>query len=509
MSWVRTGLWTVHRILGTGIALLILLWFGSGAVLLFVPYPSLNEEERFDWLEPLQLDHCCVPLEFVWNQIGETQAVEQVRLVMVSRRPVYVIHFLDGRLKSFWADQGEPLSDITQYDAVLASQEGRPFGVGSTAETLWDDQWTVHQRFDAHRPLRKVELHDVEGTAVYLSSTTGELVLDTTAFERKWNTVGAVIHWLYVPMLRRHWALWDHTVWWLAAVGIITAVSGLVLGIQHVLRDSKQRLHGQFSGIKRWHHLGGMAIGVVVCTWLFSGLLSMDHGRWFSRGELTVDQRQRFMGGTLVPEDIHVPLGDAMKRAQLSTAAKEIVLMKVGGASYYVFRANPEQQVVMSAVSVQSPVPKFSLNTLAEAAKTVISAQQIDRREIAQGDLYYYNTVHHPRPFSGVRIVFDDPAKTWVHIDANTGRLIELMDSSGRIYRWLFHGLHSWDFPLFLKHDQQRRMVLLMLCVAGFLFALSGLYLGIALLVAQGHPNSRQSRGVRHYGEPCSQKPMA
>jgi hypothetical protein len=318
---------------------------------------------------------------------------------------------------------------------------------------------------------------------VYLSSTTGELVMDTTSFERQWNTVGAVIHWLYIPMLRRHWALWDQTVWWLAAAGFITAVSGLILGIQQIVRGQGQRLNCQFPRIKRWHNLGGMAVGAVVCTWLLSGMLSMDHGRWFSRGEPTVDQRQRFMGGGLVPEDIGVPLGEAIRQIQHGDAVKEVLLTKVGSTSYYVFRSNLEQQVVMSAVSPEAPAPRFSLDTLVEAAKLVIQAQQIARSEIAKGDLYYYSTVHNPRSLSGLRVVLDDPAQTWVHIDTNTGQLMELLDHSGRVYRWLFHGLHSWDIPFFLEHDRLRRMVLLGLCIAGFLFGLSGVYLGITVLL--------------------------
>ncbi len=508
MMWIRAGLRSLHRVLGTCLALLVTIWFGSGAVLLFVPYPNLNEEERFQWLEPLQLDHCCVPMELIWNQVGLTQVVERVRLVMASGRPVYVIQFLDGSLRGLWADQGELLSEITQHDVVQTTQQGHTFGVDSTIEMLRDDRWTVHQRFDPHRPLRKVQLHDTKGTELYLSSTTGELVMDTTAFERQWNTLGAVTHWLYLPMLRRHWVLWDQTVWWLAAAALITAVSGLVLGIQHLLQGQGQRLHSQFVGIKRWHHLGGMAIGAVVCLWLFSGLLSMDHGRWFSRSEPTMEQRQRFMGGMLVPEDIGVPLGDAMRHVQLGAPVKEILLSKVGGASYYVFRSDSEQQVVMSADSVRAPASKFTLDTLAEAAKLVMSAQQLDRSAIPQGDLYYYSTVHNPRPLSGLRIVLDDPEQTWIHIDTNTGRLMEIMDDSGRLYRWLFHGLHSWDIPFFLEHDRQRRMVLLVLCGAGFLFSLSGVYLGIARLVTMSRRSSWLSGSARNCMEPRRQKPL-
>ena len=112
MRWVSAGLTGIHRVLGVGIGLLVMLWFGSGAVLLFVPYPSLTEAERFRWLEPLQLERCCVPIESVLSQVGQTQGVEKIRLLMAAGRPVYVIHFLDGTLKSLWADRGESLSGI-------------------------------------------------------------------------------------------------------------------------------------------------------------------------------------------------------------------------------------------------------------------------------------------------------------------------------------------------------------------------------------------------------------
>ncbi|SPP63981.1 hypothetical protein [Nitrospira lenta] len=488
MRWVSAGLTGIHRVLGVGIGLLVMLWFGSGAVLLFVPYPSLTEAERFQWLEPLQLEYCCVPLESVWSQVGPSQGVERVRLLMAAGRPVYVIYFLDGTLTSLWADRGEPMSGVAYSDALRIAQQGVPREDEIAAEALQDDQWTVQQRFDPYRPLWKVPLHDADGREVYVSSKTGEVVMETTVFERRWNTVGAVIHWLYVPVLRRHWAAWDQTVWWLAAAGVVTAATGFVLGLQHLHHWRRQGHSSPFSGIKRWHHLFGVAIGSVVCTWLLSGMFSMDHGRWFSIPEPTVDQRQRFMGGTLVPEDIAVPLRDAMRQAQLGDAVKEILVTKVGGVSYYVFRSDPEQQVVMSAVTAHAPFLEFGLQALRQAAKAVFPAHEIKRSEITYGDMYYYSTTHNPRPLPGLRVVLDNPAQTWLHIDMKTGQLMELMDHSRRVYRWLFHGLHSWDIPFLLEHDRQRKILLLVFCVAGFLFSLSGVYLGITVFVGRSQP---------------------
>ena len=494
MSRIRVGLTSIHRVFGVGISLFVMVWFGSGMVMLFVPYPSMTEMERFRWLEPLQLDHCCVPLESVWNQVGLTQGVERVRLLMASGRPVYVIHFLDGTLKSLWADRGEPMSGITHSDASRIAQQGARLEGERAAEMLQDDQWTVQQRFGPYRPLWKVALQDGDGREIYVSSATGEVVMDTTAFERRWNTVGAVIHWLYVPVLRRHWAVWNQTVWWLAATGVVASATGLVLGIQHLQRWRRQGHNSPFSGIKRWHHLFGVAIGAVVCTWLLSGMLSMDHGRWFSIPEPTEDQRLRFMGGALMPQDIAVPLRDALRQAQLGNAVKEILLTKVGGESYYVFRLDPTHQVVVSAAMGQAPLQEFSLQTLTQAAKAVFPAHKIERSEITQGDIYYYSTAHNPRPLPGLRVVLDNPAQTWLHIDMKTGQLMELMDHSRRVYRWLFHGLHSWDIPFLLEHDSQRKILLLVFCVAGFLFSLSGVYLGIKVLAVRSQPKPPATR---------------
>lgn len=463
-------------------------------VMIFVPYPSLSEVERFQWLEPLQLKDCCVPLESILHQDGLTQGVAHVRLLMAAGRPVYVIHFLDGTLKSLWADRGEPMSGITHSDASRIAQQGARLEGERAAEALQDDQWTVQQRFNPYRPMWKMPLHDVDEREVYVSSTTGEVVMETTVFERRWNTVGAVIHWLYVPVLRRHRAVWNETVWWLSAAGVVAAVTGLVLGIQHLHRWRRQGHNSPFSGIKRWHHLFGVAIGAVVCTWLLSGMLSMDHGRWFSIPEPTVDQRERFMGGALLPQDIAVPLRDALRQAQLGDAVKEILLTKVGGESYYVFRSDPPHQVVVSAATGQAPSQEFSLQTLTQAAKAVFPAHEVERSEITHGDTYYYSTVHHPRPLPSVRVVFDNPAQTWLHIDMKTGQLMELMDHSRRVYRWLFHGLHSWDIPLLLQHDSLRKVLLLIFCVAGLVFSLSGVYLGIKVLAVRSQPKPPATR---------------
>jgi len=44
-----------HRWTGVGLCLLFLLWFASGAILLFVPFPSLSDQDRLAASAPIDL----------------------------------------------------------------------------------------------------------------------------------------------------------------------------------------------------------------------------------------------------------------------------------------------------------------------------------------------------------------------------------------------------------------------------------------------------------------------
>lgn len=49
---------------------------------------------------------------------------------------------------------------------------------------------------------------------LYVSSTTGKVVLDTARQERFWNWLGSVPHWLYPRAMRENQPLWRQVVMW-------------------------------------------------------------------------------------------------------------------------------------------------------------------------------------------------------------------------------------------------------------------------------------------------------
>jgi hypothetical protein len=64
----------------------------------------------------------------------------------------------------------------------------------------------------------------------------------------------------------------------------------------------------------------------------------------------------------------------------------------------------------------------------------------------------------------------------WFHVDAATGRVVEVLDPSRRTYRWLFDAAHTFDIPA-LRNSRWRTVAIVTLTILGALFSASGVAL--------------------------------
>jgi hypothetical protein len=49
----------VHRYLGVAVGLLMLTWFASGIVMMYVAFPELSQKDRYRVLSPIDWRSCC------------------------------------------------------------------------------------------------------------------------------------------------------------------------------------------------------------------------------------------------------------------------------------------------------------------------------------------------------------------------------------------------------------------------------------------------------------------
>ena len=74
-----------HRYLGVAVGLLMLVWFVSGIVMMYVPYPGLSDSDRLQVAAPIVWADCCA---LAGQTYADDQPVRAVELVSVAGEPV-------------------------------------------------------------------------------------------------------------------------------------------------------------------------------------------------------------------------------------------------------------------------------------------------------------------------------------------------------------------------------------------------------------------------------------
>lgn len=472
---ISRSLASLHRWIGIALCLFFAMWFLSGMVLMYVPFPSLSMPERLDRspaVDPLALN--VSPAEAL--RAANLDDISRFRLLSRGDRPIYVIDGQDGERVAVSAATGEILEPI---DRNLARRIGEQFSgkdMQSVAGPVEYDQWIVSNEYDLYRPFYRLHVHDPAGTTLYISQLSGEVVQRTRRTERSWNYIGAIIHWIYPTFLRRHWEIWDQFVWWLSLVGIVGVVAGVWLGIVRMRAALRLRNRGlsPYRNWMRWHHVLGIFIGVFVFTWIVSGWLSMDHGRLFSEPYPSRELVSRFRG---------VPLSEAVQRIPMehirrAEPFREGEITAVGGIPVWITRLPETQRVEPLKFKAPSGMVELPRPLLAEAMdKAILDANIVSSAKLEPRDTYT-NLRAGSLPASTVRFVLDDPNETWVHVDAASGEVLSVMDRSRRIYRWIFNGLHSLDFPALVNRRPLWDLTMLIFLSAGFAFSITAVVIG-------------------------------
>jgi hypothetical protein len=426
--------------------------------MMYVPFPRLTEPERLNALPAIDFTQARLSPADARERARmllaqENQAVandatikpdrlEVIRLVQPGDTPVYALRYSRTGWIGIDARQGARVvaNEAEAKRAVAAWSPRKVIGTNP----LIVDQWSVYPGLKPHRPLFVVDLED--GGRHYVSSRTGELVRDTSRFERGWNWVGSVTHWIYVTPIRENGDLWHWVVVVLSGYAIIVALLGTVLGVIRFRKYGNGRW-SPYRGWMRWHHILGLIGAIFVFSWLVSGLLSMNPGSVFARADVA-QLSNAWRGATL--DDFSLPSVPPASR----NAAKEIewhafresavAITRFGDSSIHV---EADTKTGLTSWSVDRTFVESRAATLAKARGAAIAS--IERLD--EHDLYYYPRTR-ARPLPAWRIALADDPSTWWHIDGTTGEFMSAMSRSNRVERWLYNGLHSWDFAPLLKH---------------------------------------------------------
>lgn len=505
---LRRALVYTHRWLGIAGSLLFVAWFVSGVVMMYARMPRLSPEERLMRAPALDLVTARVGPAEVIRRLQ--QPVQRLRVGMLGDRPVYRIQN-GARWTTVFADTGEPLTAFNETEALRI---GRRLVPEHAATMRYDarvdepDQWTLQVR--ALLPAHKLALGDAEDTYLYISEQTGEPVLQTTRSSRLWGYAGAVFHWIYFTPIRRNSAAWIQLIIWTSIAGSFLCLTGIGWGLWRFSATSRYRLrgvphtHSPYAGMMRWHHYAGLIFGVVTLTWVFSGLLSMNPWDWSPSTSPTRAQRDAVSGGPLRLESLTLPpLQAAANVLGASFPVKEVELLTFRGEMVAEAYRAPDLaqplglglgdpgEVIASRlplehrlVSMTSPergsFTSFDQDDVEAAARDAMPGIPVqDAIWLSEYDSYYYNRdrcagdacVDPTLPV--LRVRYADSAGTWLYLDPQRGAIIRKEERLTRINRWLYHGLHSLDFPWLYQRRPLWDAVVIVLSIGGLVVSLS------------------------------------
>lgn len=454
LDWRRPVVLT-HRWLGMSLGLLVAMWFITGMVMMYARMPRLPAIERLARLEPLEFSraHVSLPEAVGQRHLGPVHAL---RIVMLLGRPVY--HVLTDRgWASISSENGQLLAALNRDEALELARRFDPIDAATMrydTRLVDADQWTLENR--TLLPLHRIAVGDPLDTYLYVSERSGDMELRTTGRERRLAYAGAVLHWLYFAPLRRHGTAWAQTIIWVSLAACLMCGAGLLWGVYLGLPSPHR-------GLMRWHHRCGLVFGAATLTWTFSGLLSLDPWDWHPSTQPTREQRDAFSGG---PVRLDERLFDRVRHAAverishgLRTSAREIEIVPFRGDARVIVDGQTGNLIDRSAL-------------IAAARDAMPGTAIADIAWLDEYDAYYYDR-QRELPLPILRVRYSDNAHTWLYIDAARGAIVRKEERLTRLNRWLYHGLHSLDFPFLYGRRPLWDLIVILLSVGGLSSAIT------------------------------------
>jgi hypothetical protein len=218
----------------------------------------------------------------------------------------------------------------------------------------------------------------------------------------------------------------------------------------------------------------GLFFGLTACTWVFSGLLSMEPFDSLTQGPETGP-----MGLLREPPDL---ASFPIKRRQSwrGSGVKELELTTFNGNPVYLATESPGHSMVIPLEG--TPTPEFDRARLIEMAASESAPYHIaETRTLDHYDAYYIAR-HGELPLPALFIRLDDPGRSTFYIDPKTARVVAGYSAASRWNRWLYHGLHSWNFPWLYRYRPSWDIVVIALLAGGSALCITGVVIAWQML---------------------------
>ena len=472
-------LFRIHRWVGAVVGLFFLMWCLSGLVLVYHPFPNVDERDLQARMEPLP--DSLPAVDSVAKRLPEGAAAK-VRTVTVRRF------------------QGQTLFDFETKDTTYtlcadSAEVRRPV----TAETIRDvarrwvdapiaridtlhsrDQWIMYSRYLDEMPIAKCYFDDAAGHELYISIRTGEVLQFTDRSSRFWAYVGAIPHKFYLPILRRDNDVWIRSLTTGGVVALIAVLTGIIVGLIMLRRNRKARgkLGSPYKKVwPRMHHVTGLAFGIVLVGFAFSGAMALQRiPEWIipTHGDYRVSDAK--MRGKSLPLSAYT---DYRTIRQLHPEVRQIV--------WNHFRDVPIYDVTTDTASFSLDASTPELHPLqlspATVEKAIGALHKDEPFTVSQIDRYeeYYISRWTALPLPAYKVMVDNADRSRYYVDPATGNF-RYLNRARMAKKWVFSGLHYFNICWLVERPTLWTIAIWVACLGGAFVSFSGVWINLKRL---------------------------
>lgn len=470
-------LFDLHKIAGTAIALFFLMWFCTGLILIYHPYPRLSGELFNQKKQPL-------PSSLPSAAELQRRAGGEIRRLSVQQVQGQTVFSVTAGERTFRmnADSAQAVPQVT-FASIRATALQWVDAPLLRVDTLHRrQQWVLYTRYDAELPLYKFSFGDPQRTQLFISGRSGEVQQLTTRSQRFWACIGAIPHKFYIPALRRDVKLWQNTIAAVSTVCLIAALSGWILGLYLWVRRYRRKRVWENPYKKRWyrwHFSFGLVFGIFLTGWAVSGIFSMQRiPQWLVRTEGEyVFSASRLWGRQNPPLEAYRLDYRTLKEA--FPDLKEVEWTHFGSLpAYRIIEGSAERYIDASAPEVRPlEIPR---EIIEQGLKKIHGEDTpIEVSLLQEYDNYYTRRREDGLPAWKISVADSD--RSLYYINPRTG-YIRFLNKNKVVHKWLFNGIHYLDIDWLMARKTLWTGCIWILCAGCGIVCLSGVVLGVRVL---------------------------
>ena len=220
--------------------------------------------------------------------------------------------------------------------------------------------------------------------------------------------------------------------------------------------------------------------GVFVFTFVLSGLFSVvDFHEDKSSGEQAFDPVKLWNKGQKTEENAQHSFIELWQALETKNGVRKLEWeTSMGEPAWYIYYNNyqlPEVYITTHDTIVkQQP---YTLQQVEKRAAKLFGNTSYTISVQSEFDNYYQSSGMFERPLPVYKVYWNNEAKNLIYIDPATGKVLTSYTQSSKLHRWLYQGLHKFNFQFLMEHNWLRILLLVVVSLGGIMVSFSGVVL--------------------------------